>query len=50
MRIDELYIILHGKEDLPMKAFEVPIIEIVVFGAEDVITTSGGINTPEDEF
>jgi hypothetical protein len=34
-----------------MKIFEAPVIEIVVFEAEDVITTSdGGINTPEDEF
>lgn len=32
-----------------MKTFEAPVIEIVVFEAEDVITTSG-INTPEDEF
>jgi hypothetical protein len=33
-----------------MNIFEAPVIEIVVFEAEDVITTSGGINTPEDEF
>lgn len=50
MRIDELYIIYLRKEDVPMNIFEAPVIEIVVFEAEDVITTSGGINTPEDEF
>ena len=33
-----------------MNIFEAPVIEIVVFEAEDVITTSGGINTHEDEF
>jgi hypothetical protein len=33
-----------------MKIFEAPVIEIVVFEAEDVITTSGGIDLPDDEF
>ena len=36
-----------------MNTFEAPVIEIVVFEAEDVITTSGdkgGIDLPDDEF
>ena len=36
-----------------MNIFEAPVIEIVVFEAEDVITTSGGnggIDLPDDEF
>ena len=33
-----------------MNTFEAPIIEIVVFEAEDVITTSGGIDLPDDDF
>ena len=32
-----------------MNIFEAPVIEIVVFEAEDVITTRGGIELPEDE-
>lgn len=31
-----------------MKTFEAPKMEIIMFEAEDVITTSGGINLPED--
>ena len=33
-----------------MKKYEFPELEVVVFDTADVITTSDGINTPEDSF
>jgi hypothetical protein len=30
-----------GEEAIPMKRFDIPELEVVVFTAEDVITTSG---------
>ena len=37
-----------------MKKFENPIVEVVTFAVEDVVTTSpsqvGGTTTPDDEF
>lgn len=32
-----------------MKVFEKTVVEVIRFGAEDIITTSDGINLPEDE-
>ena len=33
-----------------MNKFEAPVMEIITFEAEDIITTSGDIVTPPDEF